>query len=116
MFRGGAIRFAAVQAGAVCRLHTMFTQWIKDRGRAEDPYQIARLGEVAILAQEAVLWVERAAAVAESSFYNTEKQNMARMIGCANMMRTAVERKAARVMELVIAGVGRAWPVAAASL
>lgn len=106
MFRGGAIRFAAVQAGAVLRLHGMFTEWLEARGRGDDPYQVARLGEVSILAQECALWVEKAAAVAEESFYGTEKQHVERMVECANMMRTAIEQKATRVMQLVTAGVG----------
>ncbi len=70
MFYGGTIRFAAVQAGAVLRLHAMFAQWLEERGRADDPYQTCtRLGDIAISAQEAVLWIERAAAVADQSFY-----------------------------------------------
>jgi alkylation response protein AidB-like acyl-CoA dehydrogenase len=106
MFRGGAIRFAAVQAGAVLRMHAMFATWLDETHRGEDPYQVARLGEVAIAAQEAVLWVERAAEVAEGSFYRQDKEHVQRMIECANMMRTAVERIATRVMQLVTAGVG----------
>ena len=106
MFRGGAIRFAAVQAGAVLRLHAMFAQWLDDRRRGDDPYQTARLGEIATLAQECVLWIEKAAILAEQSFYRSEKQHIERMIEGANMMRTAVEQKATRVMQLVTAGVG----------
>ncbi|WP_176441922.1 SAM-dependent methyltransferase [Granulicella rosea] len=106
MFRGGAIRFAAVQTGALVRLHGLFTAWLKEVGREGDPYQIARLGEISILTQEAVLWVERAALVAEQSFYREEKQHRERMIECANRMRIAIERKATRVMELVTTGVG----------
>ena len=106
MFRGGAIRFAAVQAGAILRLHQLFTDWLNESGRGNDPYQIARLGEVAIAAQEAVLWVEKAAAVAEESFFRRKKESADRMIECANMMRIAIERQATRVMQLVSAGVG----------
>jgi hypothetical protein len=106
MFRGGAIRFAAVQAGAVMRLHQMFAEWLDEKHRGDDPYQVARLGEVAIAAQEAAMWVEKAAAVAEECFYRTEKVHSERMIECANMMRIAIERLATGVMRKVTAGVG----------
>ncbi len=106
MFRGGAIRFAAVQAGAILRLHTLFAHWLEETRRGEDPYQIARLGEIAISAQEAILWVQRAAAVAEQSFYRDEQEHIWRMVECANMMRLAIERLATSVMQRVTAGVG----------
>jgi len=110
MFYGGTIRFAAVQAGAVLRLHAMFAEWLNQRGRPpgreDDPYQLARLGDIAILAQEAVLWIERAAAVADRSFHRTEKGHIERMHECADMTRTAILRIATRVIQLVTEGVG----------
>lgn len=106
MFYGGTIRFAAVQAGAVLRLHAMFAEWLNQRGRADDPYQLARLGDVAILAQEAVLWIERAAAVADESFNRSEKGHIERMHECADMTRTAILRVASRAIQLVTEGVG----------
>ena len=106
MFRGGAARFAAVQAGAVMRLHAMFAEWLDEMRRGDDPYQVARLGEVAISAQEAAMWVEKAAAVSEESFYRTDKAHVERMIECANMMRVAIERIGTSVMQRVTAGVG----------
>ena len=106
MFYGGAIRFAAVQAGAVLRLHSLFAQWMDEDRRAENPYQLTRLGEIAISAQEVVLWVEKAAAVAEQSFYREEPDHIERMLECADMTRTAVERIATSVMQRVVAGVG----------
>ena len=106
MFRGGAVRFAAVQAGAVMRLHSLFAEWLDEMRRSDDPYQLARLGFVAIEAQEAAMWVEKAAAVAEESFYRSDKQHTERMIECANMMRIAIERISTSAMQRVIAGVG----------
>jgi hypothetical protein len=67
LFRGGAIRFAAVHAGAILRLHRLFTEWLQREKWDGDPYQVSRLGEVALGAQEAVLWIERAAATAEDT-------------------------------------------------
>ena len=107
LFRGGAVRFAAVQAGALLRLASLFSQWLADRGRGADPYQLARMGEVTLAAQEAVLWIERAAAVAERSLWPDATEYAAReMIQTANMTRLAVERLATATMPRVIAGVG----------
>lgn len=107
LFRGGAIRFVAVQAGAVLRLHRLFAEWLESDGRGSDPYQVARLGEIAVGAQEAVLWIERAAAVAEQGLLpSADKLAGERMLECANMMRIAIERIATAVMPRVTAGVG----------
>lgn len=106
MFRGGAVRFAAVQAGAIIRLHALFAEWLDEMGRGDDPYQLARLGEVAIAAQGAAMWVEKAAAVSEESSYRTDKTQVERVVECANMMRVAIERLGTSVMQKVTAGVG----------
>lgn len=52
------------------------------------------------------MWVEKAAAVAEQSFFRTEKLHTERMIEFANMMRVAIERLGTSVMQKVTAGVG----------
>jgi hypothetical protein len=106
LFRGGAVRFAAVHAGAVLRLHVLFTEWLHKMRRGDDPYQVARLGEVAMLAQQAALWVEKAAGVAEECLFREEKAWSDRMVECANMTRVAMERIATRTMQLVTEGVG----------
>ncbi len=107
LFRGGAIRFAAVQAGAILRLHHLFVDWLHTRNRAEDPYQIARLGEIALAAQEATLWIERAANLAEAGLSLTsDKLSAERMVECANLTRLAIDRIATPLMQRIIAGVG----------
>ena len=107
LFRGGAIRFAAVQAGAVIRLYRQFAGWLQTKGRGNDPYQIARLGEISIQAQSAVLWIEHAAAVAEECLKKTaDKLATERMVECANLTRLAIERISTAVMQHVVAGVG----------
>ncbi len=107
LFRGGAIRFAAVQTGAVARLAQAFGDWIMSRGRQSDPYQIARLGEIELLAQGAVLWIERAAAVAElcMTLDATERESK-QMVRFANMTRLAVQHSATSMMTHVVSGVG----------
>jgi alkylation response protein AidB-like acyl-CoA dehydrogenase len=106
MFRGGAVRFAAVQAGAIMRLHAMLAEWLDDLKREDDPYQVARLGEVAVAAQEAAMWVEKAAAVSENCLHHTNKTQVEQMIEFANMMRVAIERLGTGVMQRITAGVG----------
>jgi alkylation response protein AidB-like acyl-CoA dehydrogenase/protein-L-isoaspartate O-methyltransferase len=106
MFRGGAVRFAAVQAGGVMRLHAMFAEWLDATGRGDDPYQVARLGEVAIASQEAAMWVEKAAAISEESHSRVDKAHGERVIEFANMMRVAIERLGTGVMQRVTSGVG----------
>ena len=107
LFRGGAIRFAAVQTGAIVRLRSLFAAWLGTHGRGGDPYQIARLGEVSLAAQEAVLWVERAAAVAEDCLHPASSDDAIRlMVHCANMSRLSMERLATATMPRIIAGIG----------
>ena len=107
LFRGGAIRFAAVQAGAVLRLHRMFAEFLEAKGQGGDPYQVARLGEIALAAQEAVLWIEHAAAAAEKGLtLQADKLDVEHMLECANMTRLAIERLATATMQRVVAGVG----------
>ena len=107
LFRGGAIRFAAVHAGAILRLHRLFTEWLERANRGNDPYQVARLGEVTLAAQEATLWIERAAAIANDCLAaDADKLASERMTDCANMTRLAIERIATAIMPKIIAGVG----------
>ena len=107
LFRGGAARFAAVHGGATVRLFRMFAEWLDTTGRDGDPYQIARLGEMGLRAQEAVLWSERAAAMAERGLsLEADKLAAERMVEFAGMMRVAIERGASAVMALIAPGVG----------
>ena len=106
LFYGGTIRFAAVQTGAILRLHRMFAAWLDERGRTDDPYQAARLGEVAIAAQAGVLWLEKAGAVADECYYSTTKADIERMHECADMTRSAILQLATKVIQLVTEGVG----------
>jgi alkylation response protein AidB-like acyl-CoA dehydrogenase len=111
LFYGGSIRFAAVQVGALLRLHRLFAEWLESptngSSRSQDPYQVARLGEIAIGAQEAVLWVERAASVADVCFsINASKLQIERMHETADMTRLAVERIANAMLQRIVSGVG----------
>ncbi len=107
LFRGGAIRFASVHAGAVLRLHQLFAEWLNHNNRDADPYQIARLGELSLRAQECVLWIEQAAIHAERGLsLHADKFAAEGMVDFANTMRLAIERIATQAMAIVVAGVG----------
>ena len=105
-FSGGAIRFAAVQVGAVERLAADFVKWLQDSKRTDDPYQLARVGEVQIEVESGRQWIERAAVEAELNFDAAGEPGIGRMIHVANMTRLAIERICLSVMELVTRGVG----------
>lgn len=107
LFRGGAIRFAAVHGGATIRLLRLFAEWLDTTRRDTDPYQIARLGEIKLRAQEALLWTERAAAAAERGMsLQADKLAGERMVELAGMMRVAIEHGATATMAIVTPGVG----------
>lgn len=106
LFHGGAIRFSAVQAGAATRLCTLFTEWLKVTNRQDDPWQLARLGEVAIAAQQLQLWIDWAAATAELCLFEEDARLSDRMVDCANMTRLAIESTCNQIMQQVTVGVG----------
>ena len=106
LFRGGAVRFAAVQAGAAIRLFQIFAAWLNERHRADDPLQAARLGEIAVSAQEAAMWVERAGAISEAHLFASEPAGTSVMTDFANAMRTGIERLCTSIMQHVVRGVG----------
>ena len=107
LFRGGAIRFAAVQTGALNRLARLFADWLREKKRQDDPYQLTRLAEIELLSQQAVLWIQRASDIAEACMSPTADEASTRqMIRCGNLTRLAVERSATAVLTHVIAGVG----------
>ncbi|MBB3691968.1 acyl-CoA dehydrogenase [Sphingomonas sp. BK580] len=61
-FSGGALRFAAVQAGGVARVVDQVRDHLVTAGRAADPHQAGRLARLYALAEQAAAAVRRAAA------------------------------------------------------
>ena len=107
LFRGGAIRFAAVQAGSLVRLVRKLSHWLVRSGRSGDAYQLARMGEVALGAEDAMLWIERAAVVAEDCLrVDATAAESRRMVEFANMTRLSIERTATALMPKIIASIG----------
>ena len=105
-FSGGAIRFAAVQFGAVERLAQSFTEWLQRSQRTTDPYQLTRAGEIEISVESGRQWIARAAAEAEQNFNASDQPAITSMVHTANMTRLAIERICLDVMERVTRGIG----------
>ena len=101
-FRGGAWRFAAVQAGALLRLASLMRQDLVARRRDGDPHQRARVGAVTLAAETAELWVTRAAAL------SAEPDAGEAFEAYVNLARTAVERACVDAMREIDRALGLA--------
>ncbi len=104
-FTAGAWRFAAVQLGGIERLIDEARAHLSGAGRTGDPYQLARMGEAAIAAETAHLWVRRAAEMAEAGGRVRDPETIAAYV---NLARSAVERAGLDTLELVHRSVGLA--------
>jgi len=100
-FRGGAWRFAAVQLGALEDIARLALEGLGRRGRADDPHQKARAGQIEMAVETARL-VSRAAADA----VETNDGDPARAEAYAGMARLVVERSALEVIALTERGLG----------
>ena len=101
----GVIRFAAVQLGGADGLVEITRNFLRKLGRTTDPYQIARLGQMALAVENGRLWLESAAekARAFAPIFGGDaaatKQNVPELTVYANMVRTAIEQTAMEVMK-----------------
>lgn len=110
-FSGGALRFAAVQLGGAEALADTMRQYLRELARSGDAFQQGRAGEVAILVESGDLWLRGAAQIADSSAMTggaaaDDTANCERVLGYANMTRTAIEGICLDVMRLVERSVG----------
>ena len=105
-FTGGAVRFAAVQLGGAERLVDALRGFLRAAGRADDPYQRARVGEAVTLVAGGRAWLRAAADVAEAHAADAAAVDADAVVAHANMARTAVLELCVRVCELVERGVG----------
>ncbi len=87
-FSAGAWRFAAVQCGGAEALLGALRAHLRATERGGDPHQAARLGQAAMAASAARLWVEAAAARAEAAAPGEAA------VAFVNLARLAVERAA----------------------
>jgi alkylation response protein AidB-like acyl-CoA dehydrogenase len=99
-FSAGAWRFAAVQCGGLEAVLGALREHLRRTNRGGDPHQAARLGQAALAAETARLWVDSAALRAEAEPAAADAATY------ANLARTAVERAALDVLELAQRSVG----------
>lgn len=91
-FSGGAIRFAAVQLGAAEFLFDSTRKFLRELNRTDDPFQQARLGEMAIAIESGNLWLAGAAKIFDEFLAGRNDASIEKVINHAGMMRTAIER------------------------
>ena len=93
----GVIRFAAVQLGGAEALFDATRQFLQSLNRTEDPYQEARLGQMAIAIKSGDLWLQGAAEQIAAyaplfAGHPAEPQPQAeQLVAYVNMVRTAIE-------------------------
>ncbi|GJE45339.1 acyl-CoA dehydrogenase family protein [Methylobacterium soli] len=100
-FSGGAWRFAAVQLGGIDAVLDAWRRHLDATQRGADPHQLARLGEGALAAETASLWVGRAAAIVAQGTRPPEE-----IVAYVNLARLAVERAGLDVLQLAQRSVG----------
>ena len=97
--------------GGLERLLDELREHLARTGRAADPYQLARVGQAAMAAETAHLWLERACLLAEDAATDPDM-----VVAYVNLARLAVERAALDVLEhthrsIGLAGFLRTHPV-----
>lgn len=95
LFLGGAIRFAAVQLGAAESLLNLLRQFLIETKRVDDPYQLARIGEIAIAVESGRQWVLQA-----GDHFNRWRTDGDRMMSFANMTRIAIQEICLKTIDL----------------
>lgn len=103
-FSGGAIRFAAVQAGGAKAIFRETFAYLKSLGRTSDPFQKARLAEIAWLVESAEQWLQ--AAGQKGDEWKAQRGTADKVVAYANMTRTAIEEICLRTMQLAERCVG----------
>jgi hypothetical protein len=88
-FSGGALRFVAVHAGGIAGLCDRSRDHLVATGRADDPFQAARLAELFWLADAAASFVRRAAV---AFFESDGEERLARIAAARLAVTDAAER------------------------
>ena len=101
----GVVRFAAVQLGGAEGLVESTRSFLRKLARTTDPYQIARLGQMALAVENGRLWLESAAERAQAfapifgGAAAVTKHRALELTVYANMVRTAIEQAAMEVIK-----------------
>lgn len=98
-FGGGQLRFVAVQSGGIAAIFDQVRDHLVGRGRADDPYQLGRLGRLFALAESAAATV---AAAGDAWFGADDEARVAR----ADAARAGVTAAAEDAIALAQAAVG----------
>jgi alkylation response protein AidB-like acyl-CoA dehydrogenase len=101
-FSAGFIRCAAVHVGGTHAVFDATLEHLQGIGRADDPHQQHRLGQMATDVAGGYAWLDYVA----GGWVRMEKQSPAALIACVNAARGAIERAALDVMELAERSVG----------
>lgn len=108
----GVVRFAAVQLGGAEALLDATRQYLQRLNRTSDPYQQARLGQMAIAIESGHLWLMGAAkAIAQyapvfGGYPALLAPDFEQLVAYANMVRTAIEQICIDVIQLCERSVG----------
>lgn len=103
-FSGGAIRFAAVQLGGAEALFDETHKFLKGLKRTDDPFQRARIAEIAFLTETGNLWIKQAGLKTDEATKNPD--SIAQLLAYVNMTRTMIEEICLRCMQLAERSVG----------
>jgi alkylation response protein AidB-like acyl-CoA dehydrogenase len=108
----GVIRFSAVQLGGAEGLVESTGNFLRKLARTTDPYQIARLGQMALAIENGRLWLESAAEKVQAfapifgGDAAATNQSAPELTVYANMVRTAIEQAAMEVTKNAERSVG----------
>jgi alkylation response protein AidB-like acyl-CoA dehydrogenase len=108
----GAIRFVAVQLGGAEALFDATRQYLQSLNRTHDPYQEARIGQMAIAIESGNLWLKGAADLiaAYAPRFGGEchqhHPDSDRLVVYVNMARTAIEQICMDAIQLCERSVG----------
>lgn len=103
-FSAGALRFAAVQLGAVQMILQETHRFLKDSGRADDTFQKIRIAEMATLVETGNLWVSRATVLTD--LWQGASRHTESLLAYVNMTRSVIAETCIRCMDLAERSVG----------
>ena len=111
---GGAIRFTAVQLGGAEALMNAAQKYLQKLGRTNDPFQMMRMGQMAIAVESGKLWLKGAADLiaAYNPMFGGQSQSapvsetIDQLVNYVNMARTAIEQICMDVIQLCERSVG----------
>ncbi len=100
-FTGGALRFCAVHLGGAQSLFEACCRFVRELSRENDPFQLQRIGEMAVLIESGCQWLARAGEWLEDLVSHSGNFTVH-----AQMMRIATEEICTRIIHLVQLSVG----------